>query len=333
MVVPAWLWIATIAGLLVLLAVDLVIVDRKPHEVTIGEAGRWVAFYVAVAIAFGAGLWFFAGSQPATEFFAGYITEYSLSVDNLFIFLIIMTTFKVPAIHQHRVLLIGILMALVMRGIFIAVGAAVIAQFSWVFYIFGAFLIYTAYNLARTNHDEEEDDFKENTALRLVRKVFPVTDEYHESKSFIKVNGKRFVTPMFIVIVAIGTTDLLFALDSIPAIFGLTKEPFLVFAANAFALMGLRQLYFLLGGLLSKLVYLSVGLSVILGFIGVKLILEALHTNTFSFLNGGEGLPVPTIGIELSLGVIVGVLTITTIASLIKVKRHPEAAKHVGSSL
>ncbi len=332
MVVPAWLWIATIAGLLALLAVDLVIVDRKPHEVTLGEAGRWVAFYVAVAIAFGAGLWFFAGSQPATEFFAGYITEYSLSVDNLFIFLIIMTTFKVPSIHQHRVLLIGIVMALVMRGIFIAVGAAVIAQFSWVFYIFGAFLIYTAYNLARTNHNEEEDDFKENTALRLVRKVFPVTDEYHDSKSFIRINGKRFVTPMFIVIVAIGTTDLLFALDSIPAIFGLTKEPFLVFAANAFALMGLRQLYFLLGGLLSKLVYLSVGLSVILGFIGVKLILEALHTNTFSFLNGGEGLPVPTIGIELSLAVIVGVLAITTIASLIKVKRHPEAAKHVGSS-
>jgi TerC family integral membrane protein len=333
MVVPAWLWIATIAGLLVLLAIDLVIVDRKPHEVTIGEAGRWVAFYVAVAIAFGAGLWYFAGSQPATEFFAGYITEYSLSVDNLFIFLIIMTAFKVPSIHQHKVLLIGILMALVMRGIFIAVGAAVIEQFSWVFYIFGAFLIYTAYNLARTNHDEDEDEYKENAALRIVRKIFPVTDDYHEAKSFIKIQGKRFVTPMFIVIVAIGTTDLLFALDSIPAIFGLTKEPFLVFAANAFALMGLRQLYFLLGGLLSKLVYLSVGLSVILGFIGVKLILEALHTNTFSFLNGGKGLPVPTIGIELSLGVIVGVLAITTVASLIKVKRHPEAALHGGPSL
>ena len=333
MVFPAWLWIATIGGLLVLLAIDLVIVDRKPHEVTIGEAGRWVTFYVAVAVLFGVGLWYFAGSQPATEFFAGYITEYSLSVDNLFIFLIIMTAFKVPSIHQHKVLLVGILMALVMRGIFIAVGAAVIAQFSWVFYIFGAFLIYTAYNLAKTNHDEDEDEFKENAALRIVRKVFPVSDSYHEAKSFVKINGKRFVTPMFIVIVAIGTTDLLFALDSIPAIFGLTKEPFLVFAANAFALMGLRQLYFLLGGLLSKLVYLSVGLSVILGFIGVKLILEALHTNTFSFLNGGEGLPVPTIGIELSLGVIVGVLAITTVASLIKVKRHPEAAKHVSPAL
>jgi tellurite resistance protein TerC len=331
MTVPAWLWIATIGGLLVLLAIDLVIVDRKPHEVTLGEAGRWVTFYVAVAVLFGAGLWYFAGGRYAGEFFAGYITEYSLSVDNLFIFLIIMTTFKVPAIHQHKVLLVGIVMALIMRGVFIAVGAAVIEQFSWVFYIFGAFLIYTGYNLAKTNHDDEEEEYKENAALRFVRRIFPVADTYHEAKSFVKINGKRFVTPMFIVMVAIGTTDLLFALDSIPAIFGLTKEPFLVFSANAFALMGLRQLYFLLGGLLSKLVYLSIGLSVILGFIGVKLILEALHTNTFEFINDGDGLPVPTISIELSLSVIVGVLAITTIASLIKVKRHPEAAKHVAS--
>ncbi|MFI9814410.1 TerC family protein [Saccharothrix variisporea] len=327
--VPAWLWFATIAGLLALLAIDLFIVDRKPHEVTIGEAGRWVTFYVAVAIAFGLGIWYFAGGTYSGEFFAGYITEYSLSVDNLFIFLIIMSTFKVPAIHQHKVLLVGIVMALVMRGIFIAVGAAVIAQFSWVFYLFGAFLIYTGYKLARTDHDEEEEEFKENAALRLVRKVFPVADRYHDAKSFVRIDGKRFVTPMFIVMVAIGTTDLLFALDSIPAIFGLTKEPFLVFTANAFALMGLRQLYFLLGGLLNKLVYLSIGLSVILGFIGVKLILEALHSNSLPFLNGGEPLPVPVIGIELSLSVIVGVLAITTVASLIKVKRDPEAAKQV----
>ncbi|GGP50535.1 TerC family protein [Saccharothrix coeruleofusca] len=332
MAVPAWLWLATIAGLLVLLAVDLFIVDRKPHEVTIGEAARWVVFYVGVAILFGLGIWFFAGGTPAGEFFAGYITEYSLSVDNLFIFLIIMTTFKVPAIHQHKVLLVGIVMALVMRGIFIAVGAAVIAQFSWVFYLFGAFLIYTGYKLARTDHEEEEEEYKENAALRFVRKVFPVADQYHGSKSFVKIDGKRFVTPMFIVMVAIGTTDLLFALDSIPAIFGLTKEPFLVFTANAFALMGLRQLYFLLGGLLNKLVYLSIGLSVILGFIGVKLILEALHTNSLPFLNGGEPLHVPTIGIELSLSVIVGVLAITTVASLIKVRRDPAAVKHVGEA-
>ncbi|WP_309117827.1 TerC family protein [Saccharothrix sp.] len=329
MAVPAWLWIATIAGLLALLAIDLFIVDRKPHEVTIGEAGRWVTFYVAVAVAFGLGVWSMYGGTYAGEFFAGYITEYSLSVDNLFIFLIIMSTFKVPAVHQHRVLLVGILMALVMRGIFIAVGAVAIAQFSWIFYFFGAFLIYTGYKLAKTDHDEEEEEFKENAALRIVRKIFPVTDQYHGSKSFLKIDGKRFVTPMFIVMVAIGTTDLLFALDSIPAIFGLTKEPFLVFTANAFALMGLRQLYFLLGGLLNKLVYLSIGLSVILGFIGVKLILEALHSNALPFINGGQPLPVPVIGIEVSLSVIVGVLAITTVASLIKVRRNPEAAKQV----
>ena len=329
--VPAWMWIATIVGLLVLLAVDLVIVDRKPHEVTIGEAARWVTFYVAMAALFGLGIWYFSGGQYATEFFAGYITEYSLSVDNLFIFLIIMTTFKVPAIHQHKVLLIGILLALVMRGIFIAAGAALIAKFSWVFFIFGAFLIYTGWQLARENHDEEEE-YKENLMLRMVRKVFPVTNDFHGSKSFIKIDGKRFVTPMFIVMVAIGSTDLLFALDSIPAIFGLTKEPFLVFTANAFALMGLRQLYFLLGGLLAKLVYLSIGLSVILGFIGVKLILEALHTNSLWFLNGGEPFHVPTIGIEVSLSVIIGVLAITTIASLLKVRRDPESAKHVGAN-
>ncbi|MFD1150765.1 TerC family protein [Saccharothrix hoggarensis] len=332
MSVPVWLWFATIAGLVVLLAIDLFIVDRKPHEVTIAEAARWVTFYVGVAVLFGLGIWYWAGGVSAGEFFAGYITEYSLSVDNLFIFLIIMTTFKVPAIHQHKVLLIGILMALVMRGIFIAVGAAVIAQFSWVFYLFGAFLIYTGYKLARTDHNAEEEEYHENAALRFVRKVFPVTDRYHDEKSFVKINGKRFVTPMFIVMVAIGTTDLLFALDSIPAIFGLTKEPFLVFTANAFALMGLRQLYFLLGGLLNKLVYLSIGLSVILGFIGVKLILEALHTNSLGFLNGGEPLDVPTIGIELSLSVIVGVLAITTIASLIKVRRDPDSVKQVAPS-
>ncbi|MEU3649136.1 TerC family protein [Lentzea sp. NPDC034063] len=328
--VPAWMWLATIGGLLVLLAVDLVIVDRKPHEVTIGEAARWVIFYVAMAALFGLGIWYFSGGQYATEFFAGYITEYSLSVDNLFIFLIIMTTFKVPAIHQHKVLLIGILIALVMRGIFIAAGAALISQFSWVFFIFGAFLIYTGWQLARENHDEEEE-YKENLMLRMVRKVFPVTDDYHGSNSFIKIDGKRFVTPMFIVMVAIGSTDLLFALDSIPAIFGLTKEPFLVFTANAFALMGLRQLYFLLGGLLEKLVYLSIGLAVILGFIGVKLILEALHTNNLPFLNGGEPFHVPTIGIEVSLSVIIGVLAITTVASLLKVRRDPDSVKHVGA--
>ncbi|WP_086827545.1 TerC family protein [Allokutzneria sp. NRRL B-24872] len=325
--VPVWLWIATIVGLLVLIAIDLVIVDRKPHEVTIGEASRWVVFYVALAILFGLGIWMFSGWQFAGEFFAGYITEYSLSIDNLFIFVIIMSTFSVPAIHQHKVLLIGILMALVMRGAFIAAGAQLIERFTWVFFLFGAFLIYTGWKLAFTGHDDEE--FKENALLRIVRKVLPVTKDYHEAKSFVRIDGKRWVTPMFVVMVAIGSTDLLFALDSIPAIFGLTKETYLVFTANAFALMGLRQLYFLIGGLLNKLVYLSIGLSVILGFIGVKLILEALAGNQLSFINGGQPVPVPHIGIELSLSVIVGVLAITTIASLIKVRRDPEAVKQL----
>ncbi len=321
MIVPVWLWIATVAGLLILLAIDLVIVDRKPHEVTIGEAARWVVFYVACAVVFGLGLWFFAGGQPAGEFFAGYITEYSLSVDNLFIFLVVMAAFKVPAIHQHKVLLIGILLALAMRSIFILLGAAVIANFSWVFYLFGAFLIYTAWTFLRSKHDEEEEEYKENAATRLARKFLPVTKEYHGAKSFVRINGKRLVTPMFIVMIAIGTADLLFAVDSIPAIFGLTKEPFLVFSANAFALMGLRQLYFLLGGLLNKLVYLPIGLAVILAFIGVKLVLEALHSNELPFINGGDPIAVPVPNIAVSLGVIISVLAITTVASLIKTRR------------
>ncbi|GAA3049239.1 TerC family protein [Actinokineospora globicatena] len=320
MVVPTWAWFATIGGLLALLAIDLFIVDRKPHEVTVGEAGRWVAFYIGCAVAFGGAIWAFSGGTYAGEFFAGYITEYSLSVDNLFIFLIIMSAFSVPRIHQHKVLLIGIVLALVMRGAFIAVGAVAIAKFSWVFYLFGAFLIYTAWNLSRQGLGEDEE-YEENALTKIARKIFPVTDTYHGANSFVRIDGKRFVTPMFIVMIAIGTADLLFAVDSIPAIFGLTKEPFLVFTANAFALMGLRQLYFLLGGLLKKLVYLSIGLAVILAFIGVKLVLEALHTNSLPFLNDGQPLPVPVPNIVVSLAVIVGVLAITTVASLLKSKR------------
>jgi tellurite resistance protein TerC len=319
MIVPLWLWVATLGGLAVLLALDLVIVDSKPHAVGVGEAARWVVFYVACALAFAGGLWFFAGSTPASEFIAGYITEYSLSVDNLFVFVIIMAAFAVPKIHQHKVLLVGVVLALVMRGVFIAVGAVVISQFSAVFYLFGAFLIYTAVQLARSrNQSHEDEDFKENLLVRIARRVLPVTESYHGSKSFVRQAGRRMVTPMLIVMIAIGTTDLLFALDSIPAIFGLTKEPYLVFTANAFALMGLRQLYFLIGGLLDRLVYLSVGLSFVLGFIGLKLILEALHDNSLPFVNGGEGLPVPLISTSTSLMVIAGVLVITTVASLIK---------------
>jgi tellurite resistance protein TerC len=322
MIVPAWIWLATIGGLLVLLAIDLVIVDRKPHEVTVGEAGRWVTFYIACAVLFGLGIWMFSGSTHAGEYFAGYITEYSLSVDNLFIFLVIMAAFKVPAIHQHKVLLVGILLALVFRGVFIAVGAADISQFSWVFYVFGVFLVYTGIKMSGSSLGHEDDeDYEENRVTKWARKLFPVTDDYHEAKVFTRIDGKRYATPLFIVMIAIGSADLMFAVDSIPAIFGLTKEPFLVFAANAFALMGLRQLYFLLGGLLKRLVYLSIGLSVILGFIGVKMILEALHTNTLPFINGGEHLNVPTIGIPLSLSVIIGVLVITAVASLMKTRR------------
>lgn len=317
MSVPLWLWIATVAGLLVLIAVDLVVVDHKPHAVTNREAAKWVVFYIACAVAFGAGIWFFAGHHPAIEFFTGYITEYSLSIDNLFIFMIIMTSFKVPAIHQHRVLLVGILLALAMRSVFIAVGAALINQFVWVFFLFGAILVATAVNMVRKNdHDEE---YKENAVTRAVRKVFPVTPDYDGHKSIVKRGGKRMLTPMFVVIVAIGSADLLFAVDSIPAIFGITQEAFLVFAANAFALMGLRQLYFLLGGLVDKLVYLTYGLAVILGFIGAKLVLHALH----------EYHAVPDwldINNWVSLGVIVVVLVVTTVASLAKAKRTELAA-------
>ncbi|MFC5138608.1 TerC family protein [Actinomycetospora rhizophila] len=326
MYVPFWVWAATIVGLLAVLALDLAIVGRRPHEVTVREAARWVGVYIGLAAVFALGLFLVAGPDPATAFVAGYITEYSLSVDNLFVFLLIMSAFAVPKVHQHRVLLFGILIALVLRGGFILAGAAVIERFSWVFYLFGAFLVLTAVKVVADGDEDEE--FKENAALRLVRRVLPVTDDYVGSRSLVRRRDSHgrlrwFVTPMLMVMIAIGMTDLLFALDSIPAIFGLTRDPYIVFTANMFALMGLRQLYFLLGGLLRKLVYLSYGLGVILAFIGVKLLLEALHTNTVPFVNGGEPLGVPTIGIELSLGVIVGVLLLTTVASLVKVRFFP----------
>lgn len=324
--VPAWVWLATVGGLVILLALDLVIVDRKPHEVGIAEASRWVAFYIACAVAFGLGVWLFTDGDFAVQYFAGYVTEYSLSVDNLFIFVIIMAAFGVPAVHQHKVLLIGIVLALVMRGLFIAAGAALISNFSWVFYLFGALLIYLGWQQVR--YRKQDVEFQENIALRALRKLVPVTDDFHGSKLTVKRDGKLWVTPMIVVMIAIGSADLIFALDSIPAIFGLTKEPFLVFTANAFALMGLRQLYFLIGGLLNKLVYLSIGLGVILAFIGVKLVLEALHENSLPFLNGGRPLElVPTVGIELSLSVIVGILVVTTVASLLKVRRDPAAVR------
>ncbi|MFZ4301068.1 TerC/Alx family metal homeostasis membrane protein [Streptomyces cinereoruber] len=313
--VSTTLWVLTILGLGALIAADFFI-GRKPHDVSVKEAGIWTIVWIVLAVLFGLGLLFFGTAQASGEFFAGYITEKSLSVDNLFVFVLIMAKFSVPSHLQQRVLLIGVLIALVLRAIFIAAGAAIIASFSWVFYIFGAFLIYTAWKLiqeART--DEEEDEFEENRLLKSIEKKFGVADRYHGTKLFIQVNGKRVLTPLMVVMLAIGTTDILFALDSIPAIFGLTQDPYIVFTANAFALMGLRQLYFLIGGLLKKLVHLSYGLSVILGFIGVKLVLHALHES---------GVHVPEISIPVSLAVICGVLIITTITSLIASKRQAE---------
>src|SRR5687767_9725245 len=283
------------------------------------EASLWVGFYVTLALIFGVLLLAFTNATYATEFYAGWLTEYSLSVDNLFVFVIIMARFRVPRHLQQEALMVSIIIALVLRGIFILLGAVVIERFVWVFYIFGIFLIYTAINLVR--HRGEEDDFEENAFIRRMRKILPITKDYHGAKIRVTEGGKKMWTPMIVVILALGTTDLIFALDSIPAIFGLTREPFIVFTANVFALMGLRQLYFLLGGLLKRLVYLSLGLAVILAFIGVKLILEAVHENQLPFAGEREPIEsVPEIPIWLSLSVILGVLIIATVASLLKTR-------------
>nr|WP_202518041.1 TerC family protein [Streptomyces sp. SID685] len=312
------LWVLTVVGLVALIGIDFLI-GRKPHEVSIKEAGVWTVVWIVLAGLFGLGLFLFGGGQPAGEFFAGYITEKSLSVDNLFIFVLIMTKFAVPALYQQRVLLIGVLIALVLRAVFIAAGAAIVTNFSWVFYLFGAFLIWTAWKLVQEARadDEGEEEFEENRLLKAAERRFGVADRYHGTKLWIRQNGKRIMTPMLVVMLAIGTTDVLFALDSIPAIFGLTQDPYIVFTANAFALMGLRQLYFLLGGLLKKLVHLSYGLSVILGFIGVKLVLHALHES---------GVPVPEISIPVSLGVICAVLVVTTVTSLMASRKQAAVA-------
>ena len=299
-------WVATLVVTLAVLALDFFIVARNPREPSLREATLWVSFYVSLAVIFGAVLSAAAGGRSGGEFFAGWLTEYSLSIDNLFVFLIIMGKFAVPRQHQQKVLLIGVALALLLRGIFIAIGAEAISRFDWVFFIFGAFLIYTAWKLATEGADD--DEFEENKLIKFVASRFPLAKEYDGAKLFTGGRGRRMITPMFIVILTIGTTDLLFAFDSIPAIFGLTQEPYLVFTANAFALMGLRQLYFLIGGLLDRLVYLSYGLAFVLGFIGVKLILEALHHRGVDWA--------PEIPILVSLGVIVGTLTLTAIASL-----------------
>ncbi|WP_329319347.1 TerC family protein [Streptomyces sp. NBC_01262] len=309
------LWAVTIAGLCALIAIDFLI-GRKPHDVSVKEAGIWTVVWIALAALFGIGLLIFGGGAPAGEFFAGFITEKSLSVDNLFVFVLIMGKFAVPSQYQQRVLLVGVLIALVLRAVFIAAGATIITSFAWVFYIFGAFLIYTAWKLIKeARADDGDEEFEENKLLKAAERRLGVADRYHGTKLFVEQHGKRVMTPMLVVMLAIGTTDVLFALDSIPAIFGLTQDPYIVFTANAFALMGLRQLYFLIGGLLKKLVHLSYGLSVILGFIGVKLVLHALHES---------GVHVPEISIPFSLAFIVLVLAVTTVTSLLASKKQAE---------
>ena len=307
------LWAATLLGLVGIITADLIIVDRRPHPFTPKEATRWVIFYVALAMAFAAFITVTFGSQYGGEFLAGYITEYSLSVDNLFVFMIIISSFAVPEQHRHRVLTIGILIALLLRGILIVLGAAAIERFAVTFFIFGGFLMWTAITVWRSGG--EEADPEGNPLIRFVEKHVPSTREYHGTKLWVRIDGTRAITPMLLVMLAIGTTDLLFALDSIPAVFGLTQEPYLVFTANAFALMGLRQLYFMLHGLLDKLIYLSKGLAIILGFIALKLILHALHETT--------DLNVPEISTAFSLVVIVGVLAVTAILSILAVRRDP----------
>jgi tellurite resistance protein TerC len=318
MEVHLYAWVITVVVMVAILVIDVLILGRRPHEPSMKEAGLFIGIFVALAVIFGFGVWAIAGPQYAGEFFAGWITEYSLSIDNLFIFLVIMTKMKVPRHLQQFALLVGIILALIFRGIFIALGAAVINAFSWVFFIFGGFLIWTAVKiyLDYRKHDEQTDTPPDNPALRFVRRRFNATKDYRGTKLTVVEQGKRLITPMLIVIVALGSTDLLFALDSIPAIYGLTQEPYLVFTANVFALMGLRQLYFLIGGLLKRLVYLSVGLSIILGFIGIKLIFHALHSYHLADWAPWDG----EIPIWVSLTVIVLTLTITTVASLVKSK-------------
>ena len=312
-------WSIVVAAIILLVVIDLLTVSRKAHDVLFKEAAAMSIFYIAVAVGFGIWVWQSAGSVYGTEYFAAYLVEKSLSVDNLFVFIIILAQFKVPSIFHQRVLMFGVILALVLRAIFIAVGAAALAAFSFTFVIFGAILIWTGVGLFK--HWDEDPSPEDNAFVKQMRKRIAMTDEYDGPKIFTRVNGKRLATPMFLVMVAIASTDLLFALDSIPATFGVTQEPFLVFAANAFALLGLRALYFLLKGLLDKLVYLSLGLSVILMFIGVKLIMTYLHEIWYE---------VPKIPTLVSLAVIALILIVSTVASLMKVKKDPSATAHAG---
>ena len=315
------IWLALFAGILVMLLVDL-FMHRDAHEISVREAAVWSGLWVAIGIAVGAAIWVAYGAEFGMQYFAGYVTEKSLSVDNLFVFVLIMSSFRVPREFQQKVLLVGITVALILRTVFIVAGAALISNFSWVFYLFGLFLVWTAISQLRHASDDEDEEFHEPAVLRLVRRVLPTTDTYAGDRLTTQVAGKRMITPMLVVMIAIGSADLLFAVDSIPAIFGLTEQTFLVFAANAFSLLGLRQLFFLVDGLLDRLVFLGYGLAAILGFIGIKLLVHAMHTNELPFLNGGHHIDViPEIPTTVSLGFIVVVLAITTAASLYRDRR------------
>jgi tellurite resistance protein TerC len=312
------IWMITLAVTIAFFVYEFFAHVRTPHEPTIRESALWSGFYIGLALLFGVGIGVVSGWTYGGEYFAGYLTEKALSIDNLFVFLLVMTAFAVPKIYQQKVLMIGIIIALILRGGFIAVGAALISNFSWIFYVFGALLLFLAYRQAFADHDANPADSR---LMRFVRRTLPVTEEYHGDRLTARIDGKRMVTPMLLTVIAIGFVDLIFAVDSIPAIYGLTNEAYIVFTANAFALMGLRQLFFLIGGLLERLVYLPQGLAVILGFIGVKLVLHALHVNELPFVNGGEHVEwAPEIPIWFSLVFIGATIAVATVASLWKTR-------------
>ena len=329
MVVHPWAW-----GILALVAIGLVALDflghaRRPHPPTAAEAARWTLFYVGLAAIFGVGIWLTNGWVYAQEFYAGWAMEWSLSVDNLFVFILILKAFRVPRENQQKALLFGIVIALLLRLVFILLGAALVARFSWVFFIFGVWLLWTAFSQVKetATGGGEDEEYEENAFIRVVRRVLPITDGFIGDRMLYRHGGRTYLTPLFVVVLALGSADLMFAFDSIPAIFGITSQAFLVFACNVFALMGLRQLFFLVDALLGKLVYLGYGLGVILSFIGIKLILEALHANTLPFINGGRGIEwAPEISVSVSLGVIVVTLVVTVIASLVRSAMDEEGA-------
>lgn len=319
LVIPAWFEIGSLIVMVLIIVGDLVLAYRRPHIPSSRESGIWIGIYVTLALVFAALLWALGDADHAGQFLAGWLTEYSLSIDNLFVFVIIMARFSVPRKLQQEVLMVGIVIALVLRGIFILLGATLIENFAWIFYIFGAFLLYTAIQQLRSNSHENEET--ESGVIRFLRKRIPITDEFNGTKLRTRIDGKRVFTPILVVFIALGTTDLIFALDSIPAIFGITQNAFIVFAANVFALMGLRQLFFLLGNLIDKLVYLTYGIAAVLFFIAVKLIFHALHTNEVPFINGGQHVEwAPEIGTVTSLLVIVVSMAAATVASLVKLR-------------